>query len=262
MQEIRSKDNLKVKNAARLKEQKARDQERLFLIEGKNLCREAFAAENIRIERVFIDEVQEAEYFELHQQYGHLEWIKTDQRIMKYIGDTLTPQGIAAVVHLPHPDWGRMLDQKGFLLLLDRIADPGNMGTIWRTAWAFGVDAIILSPGCVDPFNPKAVRASMGAVFHVPVYKDIGLDEIIAIKQQGYQMIASTLDTSCRLDEMDFSKPTVLVIGSEAHGVSREYQVISDFKFKIPIITGVDSLNAGVACGIIVHEAGKQRGRI
>lgn len=262
MQEIRSKDNPKVKKAARLKEQKVREQEGLFLIEGMNLCLEAFASGNCQIEYVFVDAAQESEYLELYRQYGHLEWIKTDQRIMKHIADTYTPQGIAAVVQLPRPDLDPILEQNGFLLLLDQIADPGNMGTIWRTAWAFGVDGIMLSPGSVDPFNPKAVRASMGAIFHVPVFRNISCDAIAAIRPRGYRVLVSTPDTDCRLAEIDFSGRTVLVIGSEAHGVSREYCEMSDIQFKIPIITGVDSLNAGVACGIIVHEAGKQRGRI
>jgi len=262
MQEIRSKDNPKVKKAARLKEQKFREQEGLFLIEGKNLCMEAFASGNCQIECVFADAAQEAEYLELYRQYGYLDWIKTDQRIMKHIADTYTPQGIAAVVRLPHPTLEPVLEQNAFLLLLDQISDPGNMGTIWRTAWAFGVDGIMLSPGSVDPFNPKAVRASMGAIFHVPVFRNISCDEIAAIRRRGYKVLVSAPDADCRLAEIDFSGPAVLVIGSEAHGVSRGFCEMSDIQFKIPIITGVDSLNAGVACGIIIHEAGKQRGRI
>jgi len=260
MKEISSRENQKIRNAARLKEQKYRNREQMFLIEGKNLFVEAVRKGHELI-RVFVEYEQAEEYIDYFQQSRDVDWIKVDNNLMKYICDTRTPQGIAAIVKMPRWDLPAALEKKGMLLFLDRIGDPGNMGTILRTAWAFGIQGIMLGSGCVDAYSSKVVRAGMGAVFHVPVFNDISMEELLHTKEMGYQIIGSSLDTDVYIESIDFRGPVIVVIGSEAHGISSDIVNLCDQNFKIPINTPVDSLNVGVACGIIVYEAGKQRER-
>ena len=146
------------------------------------------------------------------------------------------------------------------MIYLDDLADPGNMSTILHTAWAFGVSAVMLGPGCVDPFNPKVVRSSMGAVFAVPIVLDVSPETLAQSKKSGYRLLASSLNTDLNISEVDFSGAVIIIIGSEARGISSKVLKFCDSSFKIPIFTAVDSLNAAVACGIIIWEAGKQRG--
>ncbi len=259
MKEIKSRDNQKIRDAARLKEPKYRHREQMFLIEGRNMFCEAIKGEQ-ELHRIFVEREEAEQYLDEFRKTRDVEWIKIDHTLMKYICDTQTPQGIVAVARIPPGNLHTTVQKSGFLLFLDRIADPGNMGTILRTAWAFGVQGVILNNGCVDPFNPKVVRASMGAIFHVPVFNEISVEELVRIKAEGYRILASSLNTDLSIDRVDFTGRVIIIIGSEARGVSAKILSVCDQSFKIPIITPVDSLNAGVACGIIVYEAGKQRG--
>lgn len=259
MKEIKSRDNQKIRDAARLKDQKYRQREQIFLVEGRNLFYEAIQGEQ-ELLRIFVEREEAEKYLDEFRRTRDVEWIKVDHALMKYICDTQTPQGIVAVARISEWNLTDTLEKKGFLLFLDRIADPGNMGTILRTAWAFGVQGIMLSSGCVDPYNPKVVRSSMGAVFHVPLFNGISAEELAKAKGEGYRILASSLNTDLYIDQVDFSGAVIVIIGNEAQGVSPRILNICEQSFKIPIITPVDSLNAGVACGIIVYEAGKQRG--
>ncbi len=259
MKEIKSRDNQKIRDAARLKEQKYRHREQMYLIEGRNLFCEAVKGQQ-ELLRIFVERETAEQYLDEFRKTRDVEWVKIDHNIMKYICDTLTPQGIVAVARIPEWDLDDITQNSGFLLFLDHITDPGNMGTILRTAWAFGVQGVLLSRGCVDPFNPKVVRASMGAVFNVPVLADISVDHLLMSKEEGYRVLASSLNTDLYIDKVDFTGRVIIIIGNEARGVSPKMLNICDHSFKIPIITPVDSLNAGVACGIIVYEAVKQRG--
>ncbi|KUG04926.1 rrna methylase [hydrocarbon metagenome] len=259
MKEIKSRDNQKIRDAARLKEQKYRHRDQMFLIEGRTLFSEAVKGQQ-ELLRVFVERETAEQYLDEFRKTRDIEWVKVDHTIMKHICDTQTPQGIVAVARIPEWDLHNIVQEAGFLLFLDHIGDPGNMGTIFRTAWAFGVQGVLLSRGCVDPFNPKVVRSSMGAVFNVPVFIDVSAEGLVRIKEEGYRILASSLDTDLYIDRVDFTGPVVIIIGSEARGVSPKILNVCDHSFKIPLITPVDSLNAGVACGIIIYEAGKQRG--
>ena len=259
MKEIKSRDNQKIRDAARLKEQKYRHREQMFLIEGRKMFSEAIEAEQ-ELLRVFVDKAGAERYLDEYRKSRGVEWIKVDSALIRYICDTQTPQGIVAVARIPQWDLNGLLQEKGLWLYLDGIADPGNMGTILRTAWAFGVNGVMLSPGCVDPLNPKVVRSTMGAVFNLPVSVDVSAENLSRIKEHGYRLLASSLQGDIELKDLDLSGSVIVVIGSEARGVSSRIVNIADSSFKIPINTRVDSLNAGVACGIIVYEAGKQRG--
>ena len=153
----------------------------------------------------------------------------------------------------------RSLDRNACLFLLDQISDPGNLGTIIRTAWALDIDGILLSKGCTDPFSPKAVRASMGGILNIPVYTSVGLKELDSLKSAGYKITGTALNVRTSVFDCDYRQAQVIVIGSESRGVRPEIQRCCDKLIKIPINPAVDSLNAAVACAIIMAEVRKQR---
>ena len=259
MKEIKSRDNPKIREAARLKDNKYRQREQLFLIEGRTLFSEA-VQRGQELLRIFVDKDRAEQYLDEYRKSRKAEWIKVDSDLIKHICDTQTPQGIVAVARIPQWDLEALLPKAGLLLYLDGLADPGNLGTILRTAWAFGVSGVMLGPGCVDPFNPKVVRSSMGAVFAVPVVLDVSAEALAQTKKSGYRLLASSLNAEFSLSMVDFNGAVVIIIGSEARGISSKILKLCDHSFKIPLFTEVDSLNAAVACGIIVYEAGRQRG--
>ncbi len=258
MKRILSRDNPKVKHALKLKNRKFRHKEEMFLIEGEKMFEEALQRKDLLV-RVFVEESREKDYIRMSQPELEIEEYILDSRLMRLICDTETPQGIAAVVKMPQWSLQNAVNNDGFFILLDRMSDPGNMGTIIRTAWAFEIDGILLTRGCVDPFNPKTVRASMGGVFNLPIFSSIEVEELVYLQSNGYSLLCTDLEADVSFLFQDFTGRKVLVIGNEDHGVSEEIKSICDVCFKIPINPRVDSLNAAVACAIITNEAWRQR---
>lgn len=209
--------------------------------------------------RVFVDESLEGEYQAMSEIYPQVEWYVCDSKLINILSDTESPQGVVSVARIPQWSWKEISSAEPFLLLLDQISDPGNLGTIIRTGWALGADGVLLTEDCVDPYNPKVVRSSMGGIFHLPVFPNIGTGELQLLKNQGYKFLCSSLQASQSCYKLDFTKKSVVVIGSESRGVSQEIITWCDTLFKIPINSQVDSLNAAVACAIIIYEAYKQR---
>ncbi|MGE5389428.1 MAG: TrmH family RNA methyltransferase [Deltaproteobacteria bacterium] len=259
MKEITSRENEIIKQAVRIKQKKYRQKEGLYLIEGHKMLREVMAGPQTLV-RVFMThdslEVHESKLREL----SGVECYLVDERLMSLICDTQTPQGIAALVRIPHYDLRSLLNNKeGLLLLLDRIQDPGNMGTILRTAWGFPVDGVLLTADCVDPFGPKAVRASMGGIFHVPVMESITLEILKDFKEAGYQIMGSEPAADKTLFDQDLTGGRIIVIGNESRGIGNDVLNLCDHYFRIPLNPRVDSLNAAMACAIIAVEALRQR---
>jgi TrmH family RNA methyltransferase len=209
--------------------------------------------------RVFIETGRQEEYQLLMQQNPHIEFISLDKQLLDTLCDTEHPQGVAAVVRIPQYDLQEVLNKSGLILLLDQLSDPGNMGTIIRTATAFGVDGILLTPDCVDPFSPKVVRSSMGGILKIPVYSDVDLKEIEQLRGKGYTLFCSLPKAEDNLYDLDFTGRSIIVIGNESHGVSSIIQKLCHQRFKIPHDSQVESLNAAVACAIIIGEAFRQR---
>jgi TrmH family RNA methyltransferase len=147
----------------------------------------------------------------------------------------------------------------GLLVLLDNIRDPGNMGTIIRTADAAGCAGVVVSDGCADIYNPKVLRSTMGSIFHLPVCHGGSITEMMQlIKQRGFLLCASHLEGSVSIYEADLSGNTALIIGSEAEGISGETAAKADLLVKIPMAGRAESLNASVAAGIMMFEAMRQ----
>ncbi|HQA49716.1 MAG TPA: RNA methyltransferase [Syntrophomonadaceae bacterium] len=254
MRYLTSRDNPLIKETIKLKQKKYRQQTGTFLIEGERMLREALKSPQLLV-RVFVDDSFEApdELRDLN-----IEVYQVTANMMKAIADTEHPQGVAAVVSIPPYQPAYLSDQTAMLLLLDRISDPGNLGTIIRTAWALDIDGILLTAGCADPFSPKVVRASMGGIFHVPI-NTVDRDSVDELLNNGYRMIVATPDTKTSIYQIDWQGAIICVIGSEAHGVAQEWLSRATQKVVIPINQKVDSLNAAVSCAIIMAEARRQR---
>jgi TrmH family RNA methyltransferase len=175
--------------------------------------------------------------------------------LMKSVSDTETPQGILAVLELtqlPIPN------NPDFILILDQIRDPGNLGTLLRTAAAAGVQAVLLPPETTDAFAPKVVRSGMGAHFRLPIHS-MTWDQIKqAVQSAGSQVLLADMDgDSCWIT--DLRQPVALVIGGEANGASEQARALANQKISIPMSGDVESLNAGVAGSILMFEVARQR---
>jgi TrmH family RNA methyltransferase len=180
-------------------------------------------------------------------------WKLVSDMVMAHMSDTVSPPGILTVLpmeRLPIPD------NPTLILILDRVANPGNLGAMLRTAAAAGVDAVLLAPGCVDPHNPKVVRSSMGAILNLPISRR-GWPEIEADVSHMAVWLAVTSGNT-RHAQVDWRQPSALIVGSEASGAGADAQRLAK-SVSIPMVQGSESLNVAVAAGIILFEATRQR---
>jgi RNA methyltransferase, TrmH family len=242
-----------------LNQKKFRDIEKKFIIEGVHLMQEALK-EDISFELVlytqeFIDKNREIIY-QLNQKKVRVEIISGKQ--IESISDTVTSQGIFGILKQPEYNIEELLKQSekkpGFTILaLDEISDPGNLGTIIRTADWFGADAILLSENCVDVFNPKVIRACMGSIFHLPVLGNINLEKLIdKIKESDFTVYGTILDGKYYRD-ISYSKKSLIILGNESRGLKETLQKKSDYLISIPKKGKAESLNVAIAAGIILE---------
>lgn len=258
MKHISSADNKNIKLAVKLGDKKTRDQEELFLVEGKNSAAEVLKRPDL-VRCFFIDEELMDQYENLLIEGNAWDCYTVDRKIMKRVCRTENPQGIAAIVRKPEWSLAEVVKDKGLVVLLDQISDPGNMGTIIRTSWAFNVNGILMTRGCADPFSPKVVRSTMGGILNMPLFANISGKQLDFLKEKQYMFMGADLSGGNSFYEMEFEGPKVIVIGSEAKGISSDIKNRCDYLFKIPINSSADSLNAAVACAIIIQEAYRQR---
>ena len=233
-----------------LKDKKARDEAGMMLVEGEKLLGEALAC-HMEPGFLLFDEARPLPealiqaFFEAGAQVHPV-----SEHVLKAVCDTQKPQGSCAAFGLPSP----LREYPDRLVALDGVQDPGNVGTIWRTADAAGFGGLLLSDACADPFSPKVQRAAMGSGFRVGCATgalDALLDEL---KASGHQVIVSTLSGTSFYARAPLGERYVLVIGSEAHGVSASVLSRADVNLKLPMHGGAESLNAAVAAGIMMYE--------
>lgn len=256
---IESKDNAIYKETKKLKDRRNRNKQKKYLIEGFRLVEEALKAE-ANIETIFcLDEV-ETKIIEMTERYNYSGRIfRLNKNLFLEICGTENPQGILAVVLMNSND--ELLDGE-FYLLCDKVQDPGNLGTIIRTAHAAGIDGIILTKGTVDIYNDKTIRSTMGSVFYIPIIQDEDLSIISNLKERGFSMVATSLEGKNDFFNEDLTGKIVITVGNEGNGVSDEIYNISDKKVKIPMPGGAESLNVGVATSIILYERVRQTRRL
>ncbi|MEA4924114.1 MAG: RNA methyltransferase [Syntrophomonadaceae bacterium] len=257
MKIISSQDNQFIKLASSLKHKKYRDAQGLFLVEGRRAVAEALDKPEL-VQAVFQEQGMAEDSSDCSRAEGWADCFMIEPRLMKYICNTEEPQGIAALVKKPVWSWEAVVNQRGMLVLLDRISDPGNLGSILRTCWAFDVGGVLLSPGCVDPFNPKVVRSTMGAILDVPVFSDVSAEQCNNLERAGYQFMSTDIGGGDVYSAVKYRLPLVIIFGSEAWGVSEDLKKRCKIFTYIPMNPQVDSLNVAAACAIIVAEARRQ----
>lgn len=187
--------------------------------------------------------------------------INVPDKLYNDISDVGTPQGVLAVIGFEINSIDDLADKRNpFILLLDKVQDPGNMGTIIRTADSFGIDGVIVVEGCVDVYNPKVVRSTMGSIFRVPIYhQNNGVNIIKEFKNRKINIYSTSLEGDRYIQDVDFTKSSMLIIGNESKGVSEPLQNLADTLIKIPMLGDAESLNAAVASSIIMYEGLRQR---
>lgn len=255
---VRSKDNEKVKLFAKLSSSKYRKSERLFLAEGFKLCAEALSASACRFLLIREDSALSDGALRLVRAAGdECEVLVLSDAAFEKVSTEMAPQGVIAVCEVPEcPRPEEFLEGKR-VIALDGVRDPGNLGTIMRSALAFGFDAVIAS-SCADIFSPKTVRASMGAVFSLPVIRTDDMPALISNVQKSRRVFGAVLREGCEeLGKYRLSESDIVVIGNEGHGISDEVLEVLENFVKIPICEGAESLNASVAASVVMWEYSK-----
>lgn len=260
MREITSKDNKIFRHALSLKTKKYRDRYGEYLIEGPNLLKEALK-EEIDVEAVFVRPEmtdEEAGIIEEGPELDRKTFILSN-RLFDELKDTETSQGIVTVVRKrqdPSPK-GR---PGGNYVVLDRLQDPGNIGTILRTADAAGFDLAVLMKGTADPFSPKVVRSATGSLFRLPMVFVKDAEELAElVHSAGKRLIATAMDAEKAYYDCDLEKDAAIIIGNEGNGISPELMMRADEKIMIPMAGNTESLNAAVAAGILMYERIRRR---
>lgn len=251
---IESASNPLIKNIKKLKDKKYRKETGKYLIEGINLCLEFL--ENTP---EFLDVVLATpEKADLVPEGFSVTLVS--ERVFESMGETKSPQGLMIVGKIPEktPDFSKM----NIIVYLDNVADPGNVGTIIRSADAFGADAVLMAPECADLYNPKTVRSTMGSMFHIPVvYENSYLETVKECIDNGFTVITGSLDGAVLPEQIDFTNGKyVICLGNEAHGVSEELASLAGKKVIIPMIGKAESLNVAVAGAVLLYETVRQKG--
>lgn len=258
MEYIQSKDNLLIKDIKKLKEKKHRTDSNMFLVEGFRFTEEALDSD-FEVVHIFISTRGEAKYknscVENKLQKNTKVYVISDS-LFKSICDTDNPQGIIAVLRNKPVE---IKYDHGFYVLADKIQDPGNMGTIIRTAHAAGALGVIVTKGTVDIYNEKTLRSTMGSIFKIPVLCDKNLSLVQKLRNVGFKLVTSSLDTDKNFYDVDLKGKVILSVGNEGNGISEEIYALSDMKVKIPMPGGAESLNAGVAASIMMYEVVRQK---
>lgn len=249
---IASKTNELIKHIKSLHQKKFRDEYREYFVEGVKLVNEAIF-EGKKLQKILICEELLREDFSTSDN-EILEYVT--KNVFEYVSDTQSPQGILAVIKMDDAD---DTIKENVIFALDDLQDPGNLGTILRSLDSAGIDTLLLSKGTVDLYNPKVIRSTMGAIFRVKVLENLDLKEkLLQLKEDGYKVVITSLDTNETHYNLDFKEKLVIVIGNEAKGVKKEIQDLADIKVKIPMLGRTESLNASVAASIIAYEKVRQ----
>lgn len=260
MQTITSKDNPKIKEAAKLvQSKKARREKGLFLTEGLRLCMDAVKSGRIPLQTF----LTQAVYSQLEQREDGKEllsqsreiYLITDE-IADKLSDTQTPQGLFCTFEILDNRERLATIKRNRVVVLSSLQDPGNIGTIIRTAEAFGVDLIVMSADCPDLYAPKTLRATMGGVFRMPILVTDDLkNEILSMRKEGISVYAAALkQNSVPITQIGFDVPSAVVIGNEGNGLTDEMIEACTAPMIIPMAGKAESLNAAVAATVAIWE--------
>ena len=260
---ITSLHNKEIKEtAALLARKKERDRRGLFVVEGPKMFGEAPME---RIERVYLAQSAAAQMYEKYgDRLSGLSCETVSDEVFVSMSDTKTPQGILCLVRQQHYNIEEILrenkEKQMLFIILEDIQDPGNLGTIFRTAEAAGADGVIMSSWTADIYNPKTIRSTMGSVYRVPFFHVDQMEEAVRrLQKAGVAVYAAHLGGTAAYDACDYQKSTAFLIGNEAKGLREETAACADARITIPMAGKVESLNAAVASSILLFEAARQR---
>lgn len=261
---IESPQNSRIREWSKLKTKRGREQSQAFLVEGMRLTKEVldspFTVEHVLWD-VGTDDLPESLLEKMKERRVSL--TEVSPAAFKAVSDTVTPQGVLAVVSLPgvSPSSAGALERSAHTLLLDGLQDPGNVGTLLRSAEAFGLETVWMGNGTVDAYSPKVVRASMGGLFRLRVGAVDSVNLIQSWKEQfpGGQVVLTAADGALPCDAADLTRPCLFVLGSEAFGVSDPVIKLADVRVRIPMTGLADSLNVAIAGSVLLYESLRQR---
>lgn len=257
---ITAKSNSQMKYISQLlKKKSAREEDRVFVCEGKKMFFEVLRQAPELLVKAYWSvrglaslEAEEAELL------NACPYEEVADDVLDSVAETVTPQGVLAIVRMPVRTIDEMIDSGKGLLLLETLQDPGNLGTILRTAEAAGIGGVILSSDSVDAYGPKVVRATMGAIFRVPFLYAEHFTEVLSIlKLRGIRLYAAHLKGSVPYDEPDYAGRYAIMIGNEGNGLTDEATELADVRVRIPMEGKAESLNAAVAAAILMYQARK-----
>ncbi len=257
---VESKDNARLKELRKALAAAGRSAQGRIGIEGPHLLEEALRA-GLRVTTIFVAQGAEPLLVGLHVP-SETEILRLPAKLLDSALATETPQAIAALVEPPNWSWPQALGQtqeKTLVVALAGIQDPGNLGTILRSAEAFGSTGVISLPGTVSAWNPKAVRASAGSVFRVPLLAVSERECLEELHKAGVKILATTVRDAQPVELVDMAGPVALIIGNEGNGVADELAAKADARITIPCPGPVESLNAAVAASVLLYEAARQR---
>lgn len=250
-----------IKQFASLKQKKFRLEHGKYLIEGFHLIEECLCSPHELEYIILRNDVDLQGYTEILEKIAQNKTIvePLPEKLFNKLVDTESSQGIVGVVK--RPEFKRSDLNSDLIIALDKVSDPGNLGTIIRTAYWFGVDQILLSEGCADPYNPKVVRSTQGGIFHCNIDEDTNLaEELKKLQSLGYSVYLFTLDAEKSLSQIERlarsgqSDKSVIVFGSEAHGISKDVTEQGFEKVKIEGYSESESLNVAISAGIALYE--------
>lgn len=265
---ISSADNPRIKLTAALRQKKHRDDSGLFLVEGIHLIEEAITAGWI-IEQLFLcrEHFAAGQLADVADRLLPLDEkvLEVSATVFKKIAETDSPQGILAIVGQQYQKLGTKrpgnnLSNRPTWVVLDAVQDPGNVGTIVRTADAAGASGVILTPGCADLYAGKTVRASMGSLFHLPVCKATVGQCLEYFAAENVPLYVADANSAVNYNEFDLTAACAIVFGNEGAGVGEEFRQHAAAAIRIPILGKAESLNVASAAAVILFEAARQRG--
>ena len=240
---ITSVKNEKIKGLKKLHQRKYRKQMNAFLVEGEHLMEEALASDWEVKELIVSEEVA------VPDMAKHLPVTEVTKQVFKELSFTASPQGMMAVVEIKKEE----AVNGEVVVLLDAVQDPGNAGTIIRTADAAGADGIILGSGCVDLYNDKVIRATQGSIFHLPIIHADLEEKLLRLKEADYRVWATALEKAENYKDLPIPQKTALIFGNEGAGVKESLLEKADERVTIPILGKAESLNVSIAAGVLLY---------
>lgn len=249
----------RLKYLCSLKQKKYRRESRKFLVEGIKLCEEALKS-NFYVETIFIcppifDKSKQTALLQLLNA-KRVETVEISTNELKKLSTTVQPQGAIGLIHIKDYQLNELqFGESATILALEKLMDPGNLGTIIRTADWFGIDAILLGKETVELYNAKVIRATMGSLFHLPLIHDVDLPAILnSLKKKEFQAYAATINGNIRSDQIQLPNRKILILGNESMGISPKLIQLVDETITIPGSNRADSLNVAIAAGILLYQ--------